>query len=1165
MSQPYDERTLAERLITTGKMTREELAACLEAQRQAGGPGRKPLTQVVVEQGHVTFNELSTVLNPQPQQTLWCPRCQLQVNAQGAVPGACYACQQCHGELQSVPAPPSHAIHETRPAASASSVDDENVSDEVRRALADPSRRIGRYAVLKELGRGGMGVVYRCYDPQLHRNVAIKMILDTNHADSGHLARFQREARAVAKLQHPGIVALHEVGEDEGHPYLVMDFVEGVSFDILLQRDEPSSRRIAELIRDVALALDHAHDTGIIHRDIKPQNIIVDPKGKPQIMDFGLARDSSARQQLTQTGQIMGTPAYMAPEQADADVKSHGPWTDIYALGAVLYDALTGHPVFKAPNQAALLKQILLNDPQPLSRHAPTISPDLETITLKCLEKDPDRRYPSAAAVAEELQRFIDGKPILARPIGRGEKAARWMRRNRGLSAALAVAVLVAAGAAVLLARQSIQATQEKNQLRLAAEREVSQLKQKTEEEAAQLKREAEREAARREGRARLEAEMGAKEREQRAREEAATQQRERLATQALANLREGVKKVLDRVRSGELLKDQADASIAKADILKYHDPETVLLLTRELDQLSKKLAESHSLSPGQERLLEFLCTSLWNLGMREHAVEALGRYLEAEYSLPKDLKDQLRAIPAGKALCFLGGGLADRLLLEAKEQFGSISVFWLQIQPLYRRTGSDPELEAETARGYTNRGVNRYYKSDLDGALADFNKAIELDPSFSMAWVRRGNTRSTKAEYEEGIADYNRAIEIDPNNFNAYLNRGNARVALKNHPGAIADYSRAIELAPRFAMAWRRRGDARMSMGDLNSALADYQRAIELNPNDPRPWNGLGGVQRAKGALDDAISSYTQALSLDPNFWTAWYNRGFLRATKGDFDGAIVDYSHAIKINSENAVIWNNRSFARYQVGDFAGALDDSNRAIEINPRHAMAWHNRGNARFKQGDLDGAIGDYTRAIEINPRYAMAWFNRGIARYRQRDLDGAIADYTRSIECNPNYAKAWLHRCYARGEAGDVDGALSDQMRALELDPSLKKLWHERAIKSKESAALDESMTDFSRDTDVDPNDAAAWTNRGDVRLAKGDIDGAIEDYTRAIEADPTFAEAWTHRMMAQAKKGDMDAAIANLEGFLEAAPDHPKAPAVRASLEKIREMQAQQGGNQDK
>lgn len=291
-------------------------------------------------------------------------------------------------------------------------------------------RYFGDYEILEEIARGGMGVVFKARQVKLNRTVAIKMILEGRLAAAPNVQRFQKEAEAAAKLEHPGIVPIYEVGEYEGQHYFSMGFVDGMSLAARIASGPLPPREAVEIVRAVAGAVQYAHDQGVIHRDLKPGNILLDRQGKPRITDFGLAKLMESASDLTGTGQILGTPGYMPPEQAAAKVSSVGRLSDVYSLGAVLYCLLTGRPPFQAATAVETLLQVQQRDPvspRHLNSHIPL---DLETIALKCLEKDPRRRYSSAKEVAEELQRFLEGRPIVARPVGPISRTSRWCRRN---------------------------------------------------------------------------------------------------------------------------------------------------------------------------------------------------------------------------------------------------------------------------------------------------------------------------------------------------------------------------------------------------------------------------------------------------------------------------------------------------------------------------------------------------------------------------------------------------------------------------------------------------------------------------------------------------------------------------------------------------------------
>ena len=303
------------------------------------------------------------------------------------------------------------------------------------------------YDLLSELGRGGMGVVYQARHRKLNRLVALKMILAGSHAGEADLARFQTEAEAIARLQHPNIVQVHEVGEHEGKPFFSLEFCGGGSLEKKLNGTPLPPKEAAALVETLAGAMQAAHEQHVIHRDLKPANVLLGEDGTPKITDFGLAKKLDEAGQ-TQSGAIMGTPSYMAPEQAGGKSADIGPAADVYALGAILYECLTGRPPFKAATALDTVLQVVSDEPVAPSQLQTKTPPDLETICLKCLHKEARKRYPTAREFANDLRRFLDGEPIRARPVGRTERAAKWVKRNPLVTALAALVVLSVLGGA---------------------------------------------------------------------------------------------------------------------------------------------------------------------------------------------------------------------------------------------------------------------------------------------------------------------------------------------------------------------------------------------------------------------------------------------------------------------------------------------------------------------------------------------------------------------------------------------------------------------------------------------------------------------------------------------------------------------------------------------
>ena len=319
------------------------------------------------------------------------------------------------------------------------------VGDDVRSLTSSHPLRFTDYELLDEIARGGMGIVYRARQISLDRIVAVKLILIGRFAEKAAVRRFKAEAAAAAKLRHPNIVAIHEIGEEGGQHFFSMDHVEGTNLADFIRERPISIRQTAQLLETIAEALHYAHEQGIVHRDLKPSNILIDGLLEPRITDFGLARDLKADSDLTLTGQMLGSPNYISPEQASGKTAVGVP-SDIYSLGAILYHLLSGRPPFAAETITETLQQVATTEAISPRRLNPGIPRDLETICLKCLEKEPAKRYVTAVALAEDLGRFLDDAPIAARPVSKMEGAWRWCRRKpivAGLTAAVFLSFVI--------------------------------------------------------------------------------------------------------------------------------------------------------------------------------------------------------------------------------------------------------------------------------------------------------------------------------------------------------------------------------------------------------------------------------------------------------------------------------------------------------------------------------------------------------------------------------------------------------------------------------------------------------------------------------------------------------------------------------------------------
>jgi tetratricopeptide (TPR) repeat protein/tRNA A-37 threonylcarbamoyl transferase component Bud32 len=408
-----------------------------------------------------------------------CPRghrWELSREPAGTASNAQATCPICAAETMPGPGPATAVtiehdlVREQPPAPTRVWTDSQPASPAIAAAAAPPDVIAG-YEILGVLGRGGMGVVYKARQRGLDRTVAIKMILAGAHAGAEEIARFHTEANAVAQLQHPNIVQIYEVGEEAGCPYFSLEFVDGVSLTQKLAGTPLPPREAARLAEPLARGMHWAHQRGIVHRDLKPGNVLLTADGTPKITDFGLAKRVEADSSQTRTGAVLGTPSYMAPEQAMGKTREVGPAADVYALGAILYEMLTGRPPFRAATMMETLLQVQYEEPLAPCRLNSQVPADLETICLKCLEKMPSKRYGTALDLAEDLRRFQAGEPIVARPIRTWERVAKWARRRPTAAALVGLGVFSTAGGILAALAYTAQLQHYNVQLAAAAER----------------------------------------------------------------------------------------------------------------------------------------------------------------------------------------------------------------------------------------------------------------------------------------------------------------------------------------------------------------------------------------------------------------------------------------------------------------------------------------------------------------------------------------------------------------------------------------------------------------------------------------------------------------------------------------------------------------------
>ncbi len=705
--------------------------------------------------------------------------------------------------------------------------------DSISEAAADPKRRFGdRYVLLSELGSGGAGVVWVAFDRHLNRKVALKVLVGARSQSEVTIKRFLNEARTSASLRHPGIAGVYDVGEHEGAPFIAMELIEGQPLNAITTAETMKPREAARIVRAISEAIGYAHDTGVLHRDLKPHNVLVENGGRPVVVDFGLARPVTADGDsgLTVTGAVLGTPVYMAPEQATGQQDQIGTWSDVYGLGAVLYECLTGRPPYTGPNPTVVIASLINRDPDPPRSVRSSVPKDLETICCKAMERDPDRRYPSAAALAADLRRYLDDEPIRARPPGLGRRLARLLRRN-AVGVAITVVLVGAGGAfaahrwrANVLADREATATLE----RLARERRL---------EAATLVSRARASSNPREAlglieRA-LELDPGMSEAKREERVLRSRAQAAETADRLFAAIPSSLDDEKRRLQLDQVLAVYPEHPTALIDRARVR----VELATRALERraggaeelIRAAIDDAHAglaIAPRSPAALAAL------LPVLEEEVYA---ELDPDASLVARVEDLVEEI-------------SDRLLDDPSDGDDP-------------ENGPDPSALVVRARYRLARGLADAAIDDADQALALLGDAS--GPTRTDAHAVRGRASLALGDARGAIDDLQAAIDEDPNRLWVWLAVARAHEQVAEFRQAIDALGKAIDIAPERTIALERRSALRRSRGEILSSLSDLERAYimtgghrtELGPMiDDLRDRARGGLAVLEGTKSRAL-----------------------------------------------------------------------------------------------------------------------------------------------------------------------------------------------------------------------------------------------------------------------------------------------------------------------
>ncbi len=912
----------------------------------------------------------------------------------------------------------------------------------------DPSRGemvryFGDYEIKKELGRGGMGVVYLARQVSLNRPVALKMIRAGVLADMAELRRFQNEAEALALLDHPGIVPVHEVGDHDGQKYFSMKLVEGGSLAEQVAAFTDNPRAAATLLAEAAGAVHHAHMRGILHRDLKPANILVDTEGHPHVTDFGLAKRVEEDPELTASGMILGTPAYMSPEQATGHRGTITTATDVYGLGAILYALLVGKAPFGGESPIQTIEAVRNRAPEPPSRFNAKVPRDLETICLKCLEKDPRRRYAGAQALEDDLRSWLSSRPISARRVGVGERAWLWCKRRPAV-AALIAAVIVASvgGTAAVIAVQAkanaeLKAANQREKQRFALAMDAIKLFHGEVSEDVMMK------------------------------EKAFEGLRKKLLSGA-AVFYGRLEALLEGQTDRESREALGKAYFELAELTgKIGDQTAALAVHRKGLEVHRALASAPMVDIARKLdVARSLNAAGWlqgSTGDRALAIESLGqaRSLAEEVGTVGRLAQEARVV-LGTALSFTGN-----LLDETGDTAGARANYEKALairRLLVDGNPGDENFQRDLAAAHNSIGRLDAKTGDPSGAISAYRKALPIqrkladahrgvtDYQLDLAWTQMsigivlsetGDSVGARTAYDEALIIRQRLAKENPTVTafqdqlaNGYNNLGSLLSGTGDAPGARGAFAKAIEI--------------RQKLADLNPDVVQFRKELA------KSWNYQGNLLAATGDVTGARACLKQSVAIakklaDANPDVVEFHRelalshtnvGALLAQTGDPDGARGSFGQALEIQRklatdhpgmaeiqrDVAMSHNNIGAMLARTDDLAGARESCGRALAIQQKLAEAnpsvtgfqlelarsHYNIGIVLSQAGDASGALESNRQALAIQQKLAdaspsVSEFQQSLANTHE-SIGNLMSAVGAMVEAGEAYAKAMAIR-----------------------------------------------------------------------------------------------------------------------------------------------------------
>ncbi|MFI5460855.1 MAG: protein kinase [Isosphaerales bacterium] len=952
---------------------------------------------------------------------------------------------------------------------------------------------IPSYDVLEVIGEGGMGVVYKARQRGLNRLVALKMIRGGERPRPDHLARIRIEAEAVARLRHPNIVQIYEIGEVDGLPFLSLELLEGGTLDDRLAGNPQPGRTAAELIATLARAIQTAHEAGIVHRDLKPSNVLFTDDGIPKITDFGLAKRLESDSRQTESGQIMGTPSYMAPEQAMGHTKDVGPAADVYALGAILYEMLTGRPPFKGETPMETVRQVVNDEVVPPTSLVPKVARDLETICLHCLNKEQSRRYRSALALAEDLERFLAGNPIKARRTPLWERGFKLARRRPVATMLYTLGLLGTLGLS-------------------GAWQQYSSRQREHEREEIQRKAEVQRRN--------VLALVGAQ---------------DHLARKQWSD----AEPILTRIQ-GEISKetDLGDLGESVGEMLAQAKQGKAIEEARNQDQERFRTF----LAKRREALLQETHVTSVDLSGDQEAVRRSTRAALALFSRPgSDSSWALGPLPAS---------LVERERAEIKE--GCYELLLILAEAVeapdqgLRLLDQAAELRPPTQVYHLRRADLLARRGDAPGALRERARAKALQTTSAIDHFLAGKEQYKRREWSAAVSHFDEALLIQPEHFWAHCLSAICSLQLSNPVQAKAELNACLQTEPGFAWLYELRGFASYRVAALarvaaenlqtnggplrdavelqqKAAERDFARALELlkqRPNDEVQYallvnRGLLWIERRE--WNKAVADLEAAIRLNGAGWPAHEVLAQVHDRQGKPDQAIEQFTRAITLRPDLALLYRERAAVDLRRKEQTSsqrerALRDLETAIRLDPPGSpfipIDQTHRAQLLHREGREDEALTACEAALKGDANFLETHRVRiDVLRKLKRHRE-AIRSCDVFLARGKPSAELYEYRALAKEALQDHEGAIEDDTLAIAMRPGSAALLARRGKLFLMTDAPRSALRDFEESIKLDPSSpssADAYLGSGLARASLGLHREAVADASRAVKlGEPT-------------------------------------------------------------